>query len=80
MPRANLSTVTAKGDRRQSLERLRQVLAEAIDDGPPPRDLASLSRRLMSVLAELEALSEPKKGESPVDELRRKRAAREAAG
>lgn len=79
--RAKLSTVTAKGDRRASLERLRQTLAESIDADPPPRDLAALSNRLMQVLTELEQLGSPEAAkESKRDELARRRAEREAAG
>lgn len=82
MPRAKLSTVTAKGDRRRSLERLRQTLAEAIDADPPKRDLAALSNRLIQVLDALAELdggdAQPK--ESKRDELARRRSEREAAG
>lgn len=52
-----LAAVAAEGDRKATLEALRDVLATAIDDCPPPRDLAALSRRLLEVLSELEGLS-----------------------
>lgn len=56
------------------MEALRQVLAEAIANDPAPRDLASLSLRLMNVLSELEELSGPVEESSVVDELAAKRA------
>ena len=80
MARAKLSTVTARGDRVESLRRLRQTLAEAIDADPPARDLAALSNRLMQVLDELAELDDGSVKESKRDELARRRAAREAAG
>ena len=73
-----LATVTANGSRRASLEALRQTLAEAIDDGPAARDLASLSRRLMMVMAEIDALPEVQEV-SALDEILARRA-RRAAG
>src|SRR5690606_4133179 len=76
--RRGLPEVTASGDRRASLEALRQVLARAIEAGPSPRDLAALSRQLTAVMAELDTLSAPKEV-SPVDELAARRAARLAA-
>jgi len=82
MGRAKLSTVTATGDRIKSLQRLRQELAAAIDDGPPPRDLSSLARRLMLVMEELDELGAKTRSaeERKVDELRERRARRSAAG
>lgn len=75
-----LPEVCESGDRRAALEELRQVLARAIDDGPPPRDLASLSLRLMAVLEQLDALGSKTPKESPLDELRPRRAKRQATG
>lgn len=81
MPAKKLSTTTSEGDRRKSLEHLRQVLAKQIDEGVPPRDLASLSRRLMLVLEELDDLGAKSRSaeERKVDELRERRARRSAA-
>jgi hypothetical protein len=73
-----LAAVTAAGDRRASLEALRQKLAAAIDEVPPARDLAALSRQLTSVMAEIDALAPAVEG-NPLDELRNRRAARDAA-
>lgn len=66
------------GDRRRGLEALRSVLVRAIAAGPEPRDLAALSRRLEVVMAELDALGAGKEA-SKADELRARRADREAA-
>jgi hypothetical protein len=52
-----LSEVAAGGDRRQTLEAVRAVIAEAIDAGPSPRDLASLTHRLLEVVFEIDALA-----------------------
>jgi hypothetical protein len=73
-----LSETAATGDRRATLEELRQTLAAAIEEGVPPRDLASLSRQLTAVLAELEQQPLPKK-ESKVDDLASKRKQRRAS-
>ena len=42
--------------RRQTLEALRNHIAERIDAGVPARDLASLSKRLMDISAELDGV------------------------
>jgi hypothetical protein len=51
---ASLSQVVASGDRFKSLESLRNLLAEAIESCESKRDLAALSRQLVSVLAQIE--------------------------
>lgn len=62
------------GDRLRGLLALRALLAERLADGVPARDLAALTRRLMQVMEELEALgADPEK--DSVDELARKRQA-----
>lgn len=48
----------AAGSRRELLEALRDKIAADIDKGVPARDLASLSRRLMDISAELESLDD----------------------
>lgn len=53
-----LSDVAQSDNRLASLRKLREVLADAIDDKPAPRDLASLSRRYMQVIEEIEDLSD----------------------
>lgn len=48
----------AAGSRRELLEALRDHIAADIDAGVPARDLASLSRRLLDISAELDSLDE----------------------
>lgn len=75
---SGLEAVTSTGDRRASLEALRDRLAGAIDDPDcPARDLAALSRQLVMVMAELDALPVPEG--SAVDTLRDELAARRSA-
>lgn len=70
--------VVKGGDRRATLEALRDVLAAAIDAGPEPRDLASLVLRLEKVVAELDSLPVDGKG-SLGDALAARRKAKQAA-
>lgn len=44
------------GDRMRGLHALRTLLANRLAEGVPSRDLAALTRRLMQVMEELEAL------------------------
>lgn len=46
----------ARGSRRDLLVALRDNISNAIDDGVPARDLASLSLRLVKIAEELEEL------------------------
>jgi hypothetical protein len=46
----------ASGDRVRALRALRRLLAERIAANPRPRDLATLTYRLMKVMAELDDL------------------------
>jgi hypothetical protein len=77
---ASLSAVASTGDRLSTLRHLRQTLSEAIDAGPPARDLAALSRRLQVVLEEVAALDAPDDDGSSADEVARKRERLEAVG
>lgn len=74
-----LSGLAATGDRRSSLEALRDFLARQLETAE--RDVPALARQLREVMAELDALPNPME-KSPVDELTKKRAARrsKAAG
>jgi len=74
-PVKTLSDHAANGDRRGTLEALRNLLARQLETAD--RDVPSLTRQLREVMAELEALPDPKET-SRVDELNRKRAARRA--
>lgn len=46
----------AAGSSRDLLVALRDQIAEQVDEGVPPRDLASLSRRLMEIRREIEEI------------------------
>lgn len=63
------------GDRKRGLLALRKLLAERLEAGVPARDLASLTRRLMQVLEDLDALGPDDDAETEEDELARRRAA-----
>lgn len=65
------------GDTLAALKALRDKLAREIDECGSKRDLASLSRQLSAVLAQIEAWRPPRT--SKRDELAAKRAARRAA-
>lgn len=53
----------ARATERELLESLRDTIAQAIDDGVPARDLASLSRRLLEIKRELAALEAEEEGD-----------------
>ena len=56
------------GDRRRTLEALRDKLAASIQDCESGRDVAALSKRLMEVMGELDALPQPS-AEDELEEL-----------
>ena len=60
------------GDRRTALEALRDKLAETLDSKDSARDIASNSKRLMEVLAELDALPD-EAAASPLDRAKGKK-------
>ena len=64
------------GDRRTALVALRDAVAETIDAKDSARDIAALSKRLMEVMAEIDALPDPGADEDPVEAARRKRGGR----
>lgn len=51
-----LTTAVKTGDKRKTLIALRDKLAETIENCDSGRDMASNSKRLMEVIAELESL------------------------
>ena len=63
------------GDRRTALVALRDAVAETIDAKDSARDIAALSKRLMEVMAEIDALPDPEAEASPLDAARSKRGA-----
>lgn len=76
---ASLPEVVAAGDRRASLEALRDHLARLLET--TERDHAAIARQLTIVLREIDELPNPAE-ESKVDEIQARRAARlaEASG
>lgn len=67
---ADLVEAARNGDRRKTLEALRDKLAASIQDCESGRDVAALSKRLMEVMAELDGMPQPK-AESPLARARR---------
>ena len=65
---ANLIEAARSGDRRRTLEALRDKLAASIQDCESGRDVAALSKRLMEVMGELDALPQPS-AEDELEEL-----------
>ena len=53
----------ARGSSRELLEALRDRIAADLDEGVPARDLASLSKRLMDIRKEIEALDAEEEGD-----------------
>lgn len=69
----NLIEAAKSGDKRATLIALRDKLAETIQNCESGRDMASNSKRLMEVMAEIEALPDPKaKRKSKHDRLKEK--------
>ena len=67
---ADLVSAAASGDRRKTLEALRDKLAGSVAECESGRDVAALSKRLMEVMKELDALPAPK-GDSPLAKAKR---------
>lgn len=59
-----------KDKNRESLEKLRDVLTERIDCSESGRDIAALSKRLITVVDEIEALPDPNARKNPAQEAR----------
>lgn len=55
----NLVDAAKSGDKRETLIALRDILAETIQNCESGRDMASNTKRLMEVMAELEAMPDP---------------------
>ena len=69
----NLIDAAASGDKRETLIALRDILAKTIQECESGRDMASNTKRLMEVMAELEAMPDPSvKKVSKHDRLKRK--------
>ena len=73
----NLIEAAKSGNKRETLIALRDILAETIQNCDSGRDMASNTKRLMEVMAELEQLPDPNaKKESKHDRLKKKREGR----
>ena len=69
----NLIDAAKSGDKRATLIALRDKLAETIQNCDSGRDMASNTKRLMEVMAEIEALPDPEgRKVSKHDRLKRK--------
>ena len=68
-----LSAVVTQGDRRLSLEALRDALAVAIDACGEPKDVAPLARQLQAVLADIEGLPVAEGTDDIVSQFRKAR-------
>ena len=67
---ADLIDAARSGDRRATLEALRDKLAAAVQDCESGRDVAALSKRLMEVMNELDSMPQ-QKADSPLARARR---------
>ena len=72
----SLSQVAQAGKRLGTLEQLRDYLASAIEGCESLRDLAALTGRLQSVLAEIDELTPKEATGDTIDEISKRRAAR----
>lgn len=69
----NLLEAAKSGDKRATLIALRDKIAATIEECDSGRDMAANSKRLMEVMAELEAMPDPEKSkESKFDRLVKK--------
>ena len=76
---SNLIEAAKSGDKRATLIALRDKLAETIEGCASGRDMAANTKRLMEVMAELEALPDPKRRKVPKhDRLKQKHENRQA--
>ena len=66
---ANLTEAARSGNRRDTLEALRDKIAASIQDCESGRDVAALSKRLMEVMGEIDALPKPK-ADSPLSKAK----------
>ena len=67
---ADLVNAAKSGSKRDTLEALRDKIAASIQDCESGRDVAALSKRLMEVMNEIDALPKQKK-DSPLAKARR---------
>ena len=53
---SSVAAAASQGSTRDLLIAMRDLIAKDLDDGVAPRDLASLTKRLMEITREIEAL------------------------
>lgn len=68
----SLVDAAKSGDKRETLIALRDILAATIQNCESGRDMASNTKRLMEVMAEIEALPDESKKTSKHDRLKKK--------
>lgn len=64
-----LTDAARSGDKRGTLMALRDLIAAQIESCESGRDMAALSKRLMEVMAELDALGDPDAERDEFDEV-----------
>lgn len=72
--RMTLTDEVSSNDSRRALVALRDKIAATIDSTESGRDIAALSKRLMEVMAQIDALPDPEASNDPVEAMRKKRA------
>lgn len=78
---SKLTEAASSGDRRATLEALRSKLAETIQGCDSGRDIAALSKRLMEVMGELDALPDDERAaQTALSRQRRRVGSRKIAG
>ena len=64
MPAMSVVAAAESGSRLDLLVSMRSIVARAVgDEDTPPRDLAALTRRLMDIAREIEAIESGEEGE-----------------
>jgi hypothetical protein len=53
---ATVASAAATGSHRDLLVSMRDLIAKQLDEGVPPRDLASLTKRLLEIRKEIEGV------------------------
>lgn len=71
--RMTLTDEVSSNDSRRALVALRDKIAATIESTDSGRDIAALSKRLMEVMAQIDALPDPEEKADPVEAARRKR-------
>lgn len=67
MAKGTIAKAAAAGSRRDLLVAMRDKIATELDGDVPARDLASLTRRLMEITRDIEAIDAAEKGDDVGD-------------